>query len=60
MATVLEKGFWSLGRQNPKFLPGDTLVVPIKATYKDGLSQWTEITQLIYQSMVSIAAVKGL
>tara|TARA_B100000767_G_scaffold275781_1_gene315532 strand:- start:21430 stop:24246 length:2817 start_codon:yes stop_codon:yes gene_type:complete len=57
---VLEKGFWSLGRQNPKFLPGDTLVVPIKATYKDGLSQWTEITQLIYQSMVSIAAVKGL
>lgn len=57
---VLEKGFWSFGRNNPQYFAGDTIVVPIKASYKDGLSQWTEITQVIYQSMVSLAAVKGL
>jgi hypothetical protein len=32
----------------------------VNIQYKDSLQNWTEITQLIYQSMVSIAAVKGL
>ena len=57
---VLNKSLFSLGRSMPEFTPGDTLVVPIKASYKDDLSLWAEVTQVIYQSLVSLAAVKGL
>ncbi|MDB4254261.1 SLBB domain-containing protein [Gammaproteobacteria bacterium] len=57
---VLNKSLFSFGRSMPEFAPGDTLVVPLKASYKDNLSLWTEVTQVIYQSLVSLAAVKGL
>jgi polysaccharide export outer membrane protein len=40
--------------------PGDTIVVPIDTQYKDSLASWREITQIIYQSMVSVAAVVAL
>lgn len=56
----LQKSFFSLGLSKPKFLPGDTLVVPIKQNYQDPLPLWSQVTQIIYQSMVSLAAVKGL
>ena len=56
----LKKTFFSLGLSMPKFQPGDTLVVPIKQNYQDPLPLWSQVTQIIYQSMVSIAAVKGL
>ncbi|MDA9049276.1 SLBB domain-containing protein, partial [Gammaproteobacteria bacterium] len=56
----LKKSFFSLGLSRPQFQPGDTLVVPIKQNYQDPLPLWSQVTQIIYQSMVSIAAVKGL
>ncbi|MDC0244860.1 SLBB domain-containing protein [Pseudomonadota bacterium] len=56
----LEKSIFSLGLSKPRFQPGDTLVVPIKENYQDPLPLWSQVTQIIYQSMVSIAAVKGL
>jgi polysaccharide export outer membrane protein len=37
--------------------PGDTVVVPINTRYKDSLASWSEITQIVYQSMVTLAAV---
>ena len=40
--------------------PGDTIVVPVDTAYKESLSSWREITQIIYQSVVSIAAVARL
>ena len=56
----LQKSFFSLGLSKPKFMPGDTLVIPIKQNYQDPLPLWSQVTQIIYQSMVSLAAVKGL
>jgi polysaccharide export outer membrane protein len=56
----LQKSFFSLGLSKPKFRPGDTLVIPIKQNYQDPLPLWSQVTQIIYQSMVSISAVKGL
>ena len=56
----LKKSFFSLGLSRPQFQPGDTLVVPIKQNYQEPLPLWSQVTQIIYQSMVSIAAVKGL
>jgi len=40
--------------------PGDTIVVPVDAGYKDSLPFWRDVTQVIYQGVVSIAAVSGL
>jgi len=57
---VLAKNNWRIFGRRPDIGPGDTIVVPVNIQYKDSLENWTEITQLIYQSMVSIAAVKGL
>ena len=56
----LTKSFFSLGLSKPRFYPGDTLVVPIKQNYQNPLPLWSQVTQIIYQSMVSLAAVKGL
>jgi polysaccharide export outer membrane protein len=40
--------------------PGDTIVVPVDSGYKDSLPFWRDVTQVIYQGVVSIAAVSGL
>jgi len=56
----LDKSLFSLGFSRPKYQPGDTLVVPIKQNYQNPLPLWSQITQIIYQSVVSIAAVKGI
>lgn len=39
---------------------GDTIVVPINSSYKDQIPLWRDITQIIYQGAVSIAAVLAL
>ena len=57
---VLDKSSFRIFGRRPDIRPGDTIVVPVNIQYKDSLKNWTEVTQLIYQSMVSIAAVKGL
>ena len=46
--------------QKPSIEPGDSIIAPLNIQYTDALTNWTQITQLVYQSMVSIAAVKGL
>ena len=57
---MLEKSYFSFGLSRPRFLPGDTLVVPLKQNYQSPLPLWSQVTQIIYQSMVSLAAVKAL
>ncbi len=36
---------------------GDTIVVPLDTNYSDGLTTWTQITQIMFQTAVAIAAV---
>lgn len=40
--------------------PGDTVVVPIDTTYKDYIPFWRDITAILYQGTVAIAAVARL
>ena len=57
---TLEQNLWRFTGANRSLDPGDTIVVPIDTQYKESLASWREITQIVYQSMVSIAAVANL
>jgi polysaccharide export outer membrane protein len=39
---------------------GDTIVVPVDAQYKDSIPFWRDVTQIIYQGTVAIAAIASL
>ena len=57
---TLERNLWRFTGNNSSLDPGDTIVVPINTEYKESLASWREITQIVYQSMVSVAAVVSL
>lgn len=58
-AVVLpEKQLWFSAENNIK--PGDTIVVPLNTEYKDNLTLWSQVTGIVYNAAVAIAAVKGL
>jgi polysaccharide export outer membrane protein len=57
---TLERNLWRFTGNNSSLDPGDTIVVPIDTQYKESLASWREITQIVYQSMVSIAAIARL
>jgi polysaccharide export outer membrane protein len=57
---TLERNLWRFTGSDSALDPGDTIVVPINTQYKESLASWREITQIVYQSMVSIAAVVSL
>ena len=40
--------------------PGDTIVVPVDSQHKESLVQWRDMTQIIYQGLVSVAAIARL
>ena len=60
-AVMSAKTSW-LKFSNPQqqLAPGDTIVVPVNNRYKDSLSLWTDITQIMYQSAIALAAVISL
>ncbi|NRA61685.1 MAG: SLBB domain-containing protein [Psychrobium sp.] len=43
-----------------KIEPGDTIVVPLNTEYKDTLTLWSQITGILYNTSIAIAAIKGL
>ena len=40
--------------------PGDTIIVPLDTEYKDNLTLWSQITTIIYNSAIAVAAVATL
>ena len=40
--------------------PGDTVVVPVNIRYREALASWREVSQILFQSIVSLAAVARL
>jgi protein involved in polysaccharide export with SLBB domain len=40
--------------------PGDTIVVPLDTTYSESLELWSQVTGIIYNSAVAIAAINGI
>ena len=57
---TFDRSLWEFSSQNPNLYPGDTIVVPIDTQYKARIASWREITSLIYESMVSVAAIASL
>jgi polysaccharide export outer membrane protein len=50
----------SFNQSNTQLQPGDTIVVPVNAQYKDSVPFWRDVTQIIYQGTVAIAAIAAL
>ncbi|MFD2094769.1 SLBB domain-containing protein [Corallincola platygyrae] len=57
---IPEKSFWFSGNATTQLAPGDTIVVPLDVEYMDNLTLWTNVTQILYQTGVAIAAVASL
>ncbi len=49
--------WFAVSEQNLK--PGDTIVVPLDTEFKDGMTLWTQVTQIFYQSAVALAAINS-
>ncbi|WP_432459136.1 SLBB domain-containing protein [Agarivorans sp. QJM3NY_25] len=52
-----ESGFW-FKNNSQDLQPGDTIVVPIDTDYRDALSMWTAVTQIMYQIGVAVNVIK--
>ncbi|NRA61547.1 MAG: SLBB domain-containing protein [Psychrobium sp.] len=55
---ISQSGLWF--NSTVSMQPGDTVVVPLNTEYKDNITLWSQVTQIIYNTAVAFAAVKGL
>ena len=56
---VVKPGNW-FSYTDSDIQAGDTIVVPLDVNLRDGLGLWQQVTQIIYNSAVAIAAIRGL
>ncbi|GAA4876971.1 polysaccharide biosynthesis/export family protein [Ferrimonas pelagia] len=54
-SVMLPKTGWFGGRQGLQ--PGDTIIMPLDTSYKDGLTLWSQVTGIIYNTAVAISAL---
>ena len=45
-------------RRNIQIEPGDTIIVPTKIDTENNLTLWTNVTQIVYQGAVALAAIR--
>ncbi|MEN9018815.1 MAG: SLBB domain-containing protein, partial [Hellea sp.] len=50
----------TFSQRNASLQIGDTIVVPVNTQYKDSVPFWRDVTQIIYQGTVAIAAIARL
>jgi polysaccharide export outer membrane protein len=60
LVVTIDRNLWRFTDDNDSLDPGDTVVVPVNTQYRSTLASWSEITRIIYQSVVSVAAVARL
>lgn len=58
--SVPDTSWTRFSANSSKLLPGDTIVVPVDSQHKESIALWRDITQIIYQGTVAIAAVARL
>lgn len=51
---------WFSFSSNVQLGPGDTIIVPMDTTYTESLELWSQVTGIIYNSAIAIAAINGL
>jgi len=54
-----KRNIFGIMRQ-PKLMAGDTIVVPLNTQYRDSLPLWRDVTAIIYQTVVSLAALAAI
>ncbi|MGB0937621.1 MAG: SLBB domain-containing protein [Colwellia sp.] len=57
---MLESGNWFASNSNADMKPGDTVVVPLNGEYMNNLTLWTNVTTIMYNTAVAIAAISGI
>ena len=45
---------------NSQISAGDTIIIPLDTEYKDNLTLWSQVTQIIYNSAVALASISAL
>jgi len=55
-----DNSWFAVNNVESSLSPGDTIVVPLDSQYKDNLTLWTEVTQIVYQIGVAVAAIGSL
>lgn len=54
-------GFWFSSASGDGALePGDTIIVPMNIDYRDNLTLWTNVTQILYNTGVAVAAIAAV
>jgi len=51
---------WFSFSSNSQLGPGDTIIVPMDTTYMENLELWSQVTGIIYNSAVALAAINGI
>ncbi len=49
---------WLFRRRNIQIEPGDTIIVPTRIDTENNLTLWTNVTQIVYQGAVALAAIR--
>lgn len=57
---TFDSSLWRFSLDDASLDPGDTIVVPTNSHYKESLSVYREVTEVIYQSLVTIVALGSL
>lgn len=58
-SVMLPSSSWFAGGDS-ELKPGDTIIMPLDTEYKDSLSLWTQVTQILFQSAVAITAINSI
>jgi polysaccharide export outer membrane protein len=58
-SVMLPSSSWFDGSDS-ELKPGDTIIMPLDTEYKDSLSLWTQVTQILFQSAVAITAINSI
>ena len=58
-SVMLPSSSWFAGADS-ELKPGDTIIMPLDTEYKDSLSLWTQVTQILFQSAVAITAINSI
>lgn len=56
---VPERSRW-FNAASQQLAAGDTVIVPLDTEYRDNLGLWSQVTQILYQSAVALAAIASL
>ncbi|MDX2370016.1 MAG: SLBB domain-containing protein [Colwellia sp.] len=57
---MMASGNWFADDEASRLRPGDTIVVPLDAEYMNNLELWRNVTSIIYNSAVALAAISGI